>query len=26
LNGVNNDGNSSRCQLFEGLLCVYIDR
>jgi hypothetical protein len=25
LNGINNDGNSSRCQLFEGLLCVDID-
>jgi len=25
LNGINNNGNSSRCQLFEGLLCVDID-
>ena len=25
LNGINNDGNSSRCQLFKGLLCVDID-
>jgi hypothetical protein len=25
LNGINNDGNSSRCQLLEGLLCVNID-
>jgi len=26
LDGVNNDGNSSRSQLFEGLLCIDIDR
>jgi hypothetical protein len=25
LNGINNNGNSSRCQLLEGLLCVDID-
>ena len=25
LNGINNNGNSSRRQLFEGLLCVDID-
>jgi len=26
LDGVNHDGNSSRCQLFERLLCVDINR